>query len=183
MVVLRRGCISLTRGAGGAVLTHQSLETHHQPVPSSQLSSPSISLCSSQQLPEAPSQLESRSTPGSERADPPRTHPSFMGCNPRPEWVTGGKMGSQGGRTMGLDVCIHVCFPFPLECTGVKLSASLCQTLKSIQCHYERLEGSVRSGRLIAFVCWLNLSRTCCIQNTTYDYAHHARNTSQALHP
>ncbi len=126
------------------MLSHQSLETHRQPMPSSQQSSSSISLCSSWQLPEAPSQLQSRSTPGSKRADPPRNHPSFMGCNPRPEWVTRGKRGSQGERTMELDVCIYMCvFPFPLEYTGVELSASLCQTLKPIQCHYERLEGSV----------------------------------------
>lgn len=112
MLVLWQGRTSLTRGAGGAVLTHQSLETHHQPMPSSHQSCSSISLCSSWQLPESLSQLQSQSTPGSKRADPPRTHPSFMGCNPRPEWVTGGKRGSQGGRTMDLDVCIHVCFPF-----------------------------------------------------------------------
>lgn len=97
------------RCTGAAVLTHQSMETLHRPVPSSQHSSSSISLCSSWQLPEAPSQLQSRSTPGSKRADPPRTHPSFMGSNPRPEWVTGGRMGSQGERTMGLGVSIHVC--------------------------------------------------------------------------
>lgn len=106
MVVLWPGCTRLTHREGNAVLTHPSLETHHQPMPSSQHSSSSISLCSSWQLPEAPSQLQSQCTPGCKRANPPRTHPLFMGSNLRPEWVTEGTKGSQGGWTMELDVCL-----------------------------------------------------------------------------
>lgn len=106
---------------GGAALTHQSLETHHRPMPSSHQSCSSISLCSSWQLPEALSQLQSPSTPGSKRADPPRAHPSFMGCNPRPEWMTGGKRSSQGEKTMGLDVCASL--PFGVQWCGA-LSAT-----------------------------------------------------------
>lgn len=84
------------------------------------------------QLPEPLSQLQSQSTPGSKRADPPRTHPSFMGCNPRPEWVTGGMRGSQGGRTMDLDVCIHACAFLSI---GVQWCGALCQPVRDSQTH------------------------------------------------
>ncbi|KAI9543034.1 hypothetical protein NQZ68_013965 [Dissostichus eleginoides] len=80
------------------------------------------------QTPEAQSQRQSRATAGSRRADPPRTHPSFMGCNPRPEWVTGARGAAR--------------------CTGVELSASLCQTLKAFQWPGERLEGSVGNSAM-----------------------------------
>ena len=147
----------MTRRARGSVLTHQSPETHHKPMPSSQQSGSSISLCSSQ------SQRQSRATAGSRRADPPRTHPSFMGCNPRPEWVTGARGAARVGGQWSL-MCVYMCgFPFPLECTGVELSASLCQTLKAFQWPGERLEGSVGSGHLFTFVSQLHLVRTCCI--------------------
>ncbi|KAK5849014.1 hypothetical protein PBY51_008689 [Eleginops maclovinus] len=82
------------------------------------------------QLPEAPSQHQSRATAGSRRADPPRTHPSFMGCNPRPEWVTGCKRDWQGGRTMELDVCIHVWVSLSF---GVRWCGALCQLVPDSQ--------------------------------------------------
>ncbi|KAK5895828.1 hypothetical protein CgunFtcFv8_009485 [Champsocephalus gunnari] len=115
------------------------------------------------QLPEAQSQRQSQATAGSRRADPPRTHPSFMGCNPRPEWVTGARGAARAGGQWSL-MCVYMCgFPFPLECTGVELSASLCQTLKAFQWPGEKLEGSVGSGHLFIFVSQLHLVRTCCI--------------------
>lgn len=69
---------------------------------------------------------------GAKGADPPRTHPSFMDCNPRPVWVTGAKRGSQGGRTMELDVCIHVCVSFSF---GVRWCGALCQLVPDSQTH------------------------------------------------
>lgn len=110
-----QGCTSLT--PGDAALTHQSRGTPHQPMPSSHRSGSSISLCKSWQLTGAPTQLQSRSTPGSGRADPPRNHPSFMGCNLSSEWVTGGQRDSQARSTMGL----HLSFSFPSECVCVQM--------------------------------------------------------------
>lgn len=77
----------------------------------------------------------SRPTPGSRRADPPRNHPSFMGCNPSTEWVTGGQRDSRGRRTMGLDVC----FSFSLmhwHCCGAGLNAGCCLYERHSQVHH-----------------------------------------------
>lgn len=78
-----------------------------------------------------------------------------------------GWQGAKGALRVGGQwrlMCVYMCaLPVPLECTGVELSASLCKTLKPIQCHYERLESSVG----LAFVCRLHLDRTCCIGQST----------------
>lgn len=81
----------MEQGGGRCVNSSITGDTRQQPMPSSHQSGSSISLCKTWQLPVAPTQLQSRSTPGSRRADPPRNHPSFMGCNPSPEWVTGAR--------------------------------------------------------------------------------------------
>lgn len=115
--------------------------THHKRVAKNS----SISPCSSQKHWVS----SSGSTAGSKRADPPRTHPPFMSCNPRTERVTWGKNGSQGGRQWTL----LFLFKSVLEWISAPASTRL-SALRIPQ-------GKARGQRQVWH--WLKLHHTCSI--------------------
>lgn len=114
-------------------------------MPSSRQRSSSISLCSSWQLPEAPSRLQSWSTPGSKESRSSQDSPPHS-------WAVtpdqSGWRGARGAHRVGGQwslMCVYMCVPpFPF---GVHWCGALCQLVfrlsNPIQCHSERLEGSV----------------------------------------
>lgn len=60
-------------------------------MPSGRRAGSSISLCEAWQLAEALTQLQVGPLQGAGERILPGITPSFMGCNPSTEWVTGGK--------------------------------------------------------------------------------------------